>query len=121
MKKATGLLSVIAVVAFSSSAHATDYLQCEQMRKILGRLEVREVYWKEYYWKEQLKKQGMDDACGAVFSGPGWTECRQNWISSRYKLQGYDYKGKPVYNPALESTFRKIRKVRSDYRSEGCP
>lgn len=121
--------AVIVICLLGIPAHATDYLQCKEMRRALGYVEVDGIQFAEGKFRDSLATLGLKDQCGPGWGGEysfykTWKEfndCRMSWIRARYKLQGFDWKGNPIYNPAAASQFKKVRKIRLDMQKEGCP
>lgn len=119
----------LAVCSLSLPAHATDYLQCREMKNALARVEVDGIQFAEGRFRDSLGPMGMDQVCGIGWGGSysvystweGLRRCHNDWITSRYKLQGFDWKGNAIYNPAAEYQFKKARKIRKDMQKEGCP
>lgn len=118
--------SLLTILLSGGPALATDYLQCREMKRALANLEVNQLQTAEWEFKKRIKSLGLDDACGALntdygYTSAEWNACRNSWIRSKYTFQGYDWKGRMYYNPEASSIFKKIKKIKTDYRNEGCP
>jgi hypothetical protein len=115
--------------ALQFPASATDYIQCREMKKALAYVEVDSIQFAEERFRDSLKGLGMDDDCGNGYGREysrfnNWKEfrsCQTAWIKTRYKLQGFDWRGNPIYNPASALQFKKSKKIRLDMQKEGCP
>jgi len=122
--------TAVLLIAIATPANATDYLQCSAMEQKIIMLDVVELENAEIEFQSFVWKTQVGENCGGVYwdkdkeTYPEFDKkrdiCLNSWINSKYKLQGTSTRGMKIYNPASKNLLSRIRKIRQDFKKEGC-